>query len=143
MMLSRSNWLLNKPDILGQGFASLLHLYSPDVLVMGGGLSNQFEALRPGIMAGLRRSAMAPFRDTPVVRAALGNNSGWWVLRLWCSVQPSGPVWNSDTRKPPCNTGSPRGANGRPVAFANEASVVMRPMRQPPKRASRVFPSAP
>jgi glucokinase len=63
-------------DILGQGFASLLHLYSPDVLVMGGGLSNQFKALRPGIMAGLRRSAMAPFRDTPVVPAALGNNSG-------------------------------------------------------------------
>jgi glucokinase len=62
--------------ILGQGFASLLHLYSPDVLVMGGGLSNQFDALKPGIEASLKRAAMAPFRDTPVLRAALGDNSG-------------------------------------------------------------------
>lgn len=62
--------------ILGQGFASLLHLYSPDVVVMGGGISNAFDALRPGIIASLRNCAMPSFRDTPVVRAALGNNSG-------------------------------------------------------------------
>ena len=63
-------------EILGQGFASLLHLYSPDVLVMGGGLSQQFDTLSDGIMASLRRSAMPAFRDTPVVCAALGGNSG-------------------------------------------------------------------
>lgn len=63
-------------EILGQGFASLLHLYSPDVLVMGGGLSNQFDVLRDGILASMRQSAMPAFRDTPLVRAALGNNSG-------------------------------------------------------------------
>ncbi len=63
-------------EILGQGFASLLHLYSPDILVMGGGMANQFEVLESGIMASLRACAMPAFRDTPVVRAALGNNSG-------------------------------------------------------------------
>ena len=63
-------------EILGQGFASLLHLYSPDILVMGGGLSNQFDALHGGIVASLCHSAMPAFRDTPVVRAALGSNSG-------------------------------------------------------------------
>ena len=63
-------------QILGQGFASLLHLYSPDILVMGGGLSNQFALLESGITAALHEGAMPAFRDTPVVPAALGNNSG-------------------------------------------------------------------
>ena len=63
-------------EILGQGFASLMHLFSPDILVMGGGLSNQFARLESGIAAALQASAMPPFRDTPVVPAALGNNSG-------------------------------------------------------------------
>ena len=66
----------DEAEILGQGFASLLHLYSPDILVMGGGLSNQFAALESGILASIRQCAMPPFRGTPVVRAALGNNSG-------------------------------------------------------------------
>jgi glucokinase len=63
-------------EILGQGFASLLHLYSPDILVMGGGLSNQFDVLGDGIAASLRAAAMPAFRETPVVRAGLGSNSG-------------------------------------------------------------------
>ena len=63
-------------DILGTGFASLLHLYSPDILVMGGGLSNQFGLLEPWLMQSLRSTAMPAFRDTPVVPAKLGNNSG-------------------------------------------------------------------
>jgi glucokinase len=63
-------------DILGQGFASLMHLYSPDILVIGGGIANQFAILESGIAAAIRASAMPAFRDTPVVPAALGNNSG-------------------------------------------------------------------
>ena len=63
-------------DILGQGFASLMHLYSPDILVMGGGIANQFAVLQSGITAAVRASAMPAFRDTPVLPAALGNNSG-------------------------------------------------------------------
>jgi glucokinase len=63
-------------EILGRGFAALLHLYSPTVLVMGGGLSTQFGALEAGIIETLRVNAMPAFADTPVVPAELGNNSG-------------------------------------------------------------------
>ncbi|TIQ15935.1 ROK family protein, partial [Mesorhizobium sp.] len=36
---------------LGIGFTNLLHLYSPDLIVMGGGLANGFELLAPTIRA--------------------------------------------------------------------------------------------
>ena len=62
--------------LLGQGFASLLHLYSPEILIMGGGLSSQFDVLGPGILESLKASAMPAFRDTPVIKAAFGADSG-------------------------------------------------------------------
>ena len=63
-------------DLLGVGIANLLHLYSPDVVVVGGGLSNGFDLLHSGIVARIKVAAMPPFRDTPVVRAGLGSDSG-------------------------------------------------------------------
>ncbi|TIX54513.1 MAG: ROK family protein, partial [Mesorhizobium sp.] len=36
---------------LGIGFTNLLHLYSPDLIVMGGGLANGFDLLAPTIRA--------------------------------------------------------------------------------------------
>jgi glucokinase len=63
-------------DYLGKGFASLLHLYSPDILIMGGGLSNQYDALHVGIVHAVKAHAMPAFRDIPIVRSALGANSG-------------------------------------------------------------------
>jgi glucokinase len=63
-------------DLLGVGIVNLLHLYSPDVVVVGGGLSNGFDLLHPGIVARIKAAAMPPFRDTPVLRAALGGDSG-------------------------------------------------------------------
>ena len=62
--------------LLGQGFTSLLHLFSPDVLVMGGGLSNEFETLYPVIQRYIATNAMAAFKDVPLVKAKLGGNSG-------------------------------------------------------------------
>lgn len=62
--------------MLGQGFASLLHLFNPDVLVMGGGVSRQFGVLEKGIVASLNDCAMPAFRNTPIVPAALGQDSG-------------------------------------------------------------------
>lgn len=62
--------------ILGMGFASLLHLYSPDVLIMGGGLAHEFAMLAPGIAAQIQLSAMPAFKSVPVVKAKLGGNSG-------------------------------------------------------------------
>jgi len=63
-------------DYLGVGIASLLHLYSPEIVVIGGGVANGFDQLRPGLLARISVAAMPAFRDTPVVRAALGDNSG-------------------------------------------------------------------
>ena len=62
--------------LLGQGFTSLLHLFSPDILVMGGGLSNEFETLSPIIQRYIAANAMAAFKDVPLVKAKLGGNSG-------------------------------------------------------------------
>jgi len=61
--------------ILGAGFTSLLHLFSPEVLVMGGGLSNEFDTLYPGIHHAIQTHAMPAFRDIMVRRAELGGNS--------------------------------------------------------------------
>lgn len=61
---------------LGQGITSIIHLFSPERVVMGGGLSQAFDILEPGIHAEIRSNAMAPFRDVRVVQAELGDNSG-------------------------------------------------------------------
>lgn len=61
---------------LGQGITSVIHIFSPDRVVMGGGVSNAFEQLEPGIHDVIRRDAMPPFRTVPVVKSALGDDSG-------------------------------------------------------------------
>ena len=63
-------------DYLGQGFTGLIQLFSPDLLVMGGGVSNAFDLMSDRIHAVIRRDAMQPFKAVPVVRAALGDNAG-------------------------------------------------------------------
>ncbi|MER9492418.1 ROK family protein [Mesorhizobium sp. M0320] len=61
---------------LGIGFTNLLHLYSPDLIVMGGGLSNGFDLLAPSIRAVIQQRAMPAYRDVPVVQAELGDRAG-------------------------------------------------------------------
>ena len=63
-------------EILGRGFTNLLHLFSPDILVMGGGVSNEFDTLKPGVDAYISRFAMPAFRDVQITKARLGQNSG-------------------------------------------------------------------
>ncbi|NRP21748.1 Glucokinase [Ensifer adhaerens] len=63
-------------EILGRGFTSLIHIFSPEIVVMGGGLSHEFERLQQGIQTYISHWAMPAFRDVQVVRAALGQNSG-------------------------------------------------------------------
>jgi glucokinase len=63
-------------DWLGIGITNLLHLYSPQCVVIGGGISNGFALLEPGIRARIQRNAMAAFRDIPIVVAGLGENAG-------------------------------------------------------------------
>lgn len=61
---------------LGVGITNLLHLYSPDVVVVGGGLSNAFDLLHGGIVEVVQRRAMSAYREVPILRAALGAKAG-------------------------------------------------------------------
>ena len=61
---------------LGLGLTNLLHIYSPDLVVLGGGMSNGLDLMRPFIADEITRRAMIPFRDTPFVRASLQDNAG-------------------------------------------------------------------
>ncbi|MDL2409352.1 ROK family protein [Rhizobium calliandrae] len=61
---------------LGIGFTNLLHLYSPDILVMGGGISHGFDLLQEAMTATIRDRAMPAYRDVPIVPAQLGGHAG-------------------------------------------------------------------
>ena len=61
---------------LGIGFSNLAHLYSPQAIVMGGGVSQAFDLLAPGIRRTLESTALPPFRDVAVLPSALGDNAG-------------------------------------------------------------------
>ncbi len=68
--------IAQEAEFLGQGFTGLIQLFSPEMLIMGGGVSNAFDLMSDRIHAVIRRDAMPPFRDVPVVRAGLGDNAG-------------------------------------------------------------------
>lgn len=61
---------------LGIGFTNLLHLYSPDMIVMGGGISHGYDLLHNPIEATIQERAMPAYRDVPVVPAQLGRHAG-------------------------------------------------------------------
>ncbi len=61
---------------LGAGFTGLIHLYSPERVIMGGGVSQAFDLLEPDIRAVVQRDALPPFKNVPVVRAGLGDDCG-------------------------------------------------------------------
>ena len=62
--------------LLGIGFTNLLHLYSPERIIMGGGLAAGFDLMRDRIAMTIRDRALAPYRSVPVVAAALGAHAG-------------------------------------------------------------------
>ena len=61
---------------LGYAFASLLHLYSPEILIVGGGLSSALDLMMAGIRKQIDRYAMPAFREVQVVPAQLVDNAG-------------------------------------------------------------------
>ena len=61
---------------LGYGFASLLHLYSPERLVIGGGVAQALDLMRNRIHQEIQRLAMPAFRDVQILAAKLGDRSG-------------------------------------------------------------------
>jgi glucokinase len=82
-------------EILGTGFTSLAHVFSPDVIIMGGGLSNQFEALYGGIQNRFQQLAMAAFKNTRIMCAKLGGNSGL-IGAASMVFDPGGGNWSAN-----------------------------------------------
>ncbi|TIU66671.1 MAG: ROK family protein, partial [Mesorhizobium sp.] len=75
-------------------FTNLLHLYSPDLIVMGGGLANGFDLLASTIRATVEQRAMPAYRDVPIVPAQLGDRAGLIgaaSLILW-EGEPGAPL---------------------------------------------------
>jgi glucokinase len=62
--------------LLGLGLTSLLYLFSPERIIVGGGMTNAWDQLEPGVTAYIKDNAMFPFSDVPIVKAGLGGNSG-------------------------------------------------------------------
>jgi glucokinase len=61
---------------LAFGLSHVVHLFHPQVIVLGGGLSKVGELLRAGVEASLRRCVMDAFAPGPMIRlAALGDDA--------------------------------------------------------------------
>ena len=64
-------------DYLGTGFSSLVNVFNPEVLVIGGGVAEAGDEFIARVERAIRGKAMKPvLRDLQVVRAQLGNDAG-------------------------------------------------------------------
>ena len=61
---------------LAIGLVNLIHIYSPDLVVLGGGVTNGLDLMRPFLQSQITLRAMPPFRDVPFVQAQLMDNAG-------------------------------------------------------------------
>ena len=61
---------------LAIGMVNLAHIYSPQIIILGGGVMAGLDQMRPVIAQEFAARAMSPFRDIPFVRAALLDNAG-------------------------------------------------------------------
>lgn len=72
-----SNMLIEEiAHLLGIGFVNLLHLYSPERLIVGGGLGAAMDLMQGEIGRTVRERALVAYRDVPIVPAALGGRAG-------------------------------------------------------------------
>jgi len=61
---------------LGIGITNLLHLFSPDLVVIGGGVARALPLMRSEITTTVAQRAMPPYRDVAIVAATLGPKAG-------------------------------------------------------------------
>lgn len=63
---------------IGQGIATLLHLFNPGIVILGGGVTQLGDLLFEPVRARVRELAMSPvyWENTPIVQAALGDDVG-------------------------------------------------------------------
>jgi glucokinase len=63
-------------SLLGVGFANLQHVYAPDLLVVGGGVSDLLDLMRSPLEAVVRERLLPGFRPAEIRVAALGDGAG-------------------------------------------------------------------
>jgi len=62
---------------LGVGLANVMHLFDPDIIIIGGGVANAWNLLMPAIQRALRERAMEVYtRRTCIVHSELGDDAG-------------------------------------------------------------------
>jgi glucokinase len=62
--------------VIGLGFVNVFHLFDPAMIVVGGSVSLMGDMLFDPIRATVQQFVMPPYRGRPIVRAALGDDSG-------------------------------------------------------------------
>lgn len=67
--------LARHADRLARGLAVIINILDPDIIVLGGGLSNMVH-LYEAVPAAMKRYVFSDFVDTPMVRAKHGDSSG-------------------------------------------------------------------
>jgi glucokinase len=63
-------------ELIGIGLANLLHLFSPEVIALGGGVMKSADRLLPAIHRMIAEYAMSPYQDARIELATLGDRTG-------------------------------------------------------------------
>ena len=102
-------------DRLARGLAQVVNLLDPDVIVLGGGLSNM-DHLYTALPALVTRSVFSDFVQTPIVRNKHGDSSG---------VRGAAWLWPADVRRCPRSAATvwPRSMRSR-CAACDSARIV-------------------
>jgi glucokinase len=61
---------------LGIGITNLIHIFSPECVILGGGVAEIFDQLIDTITQTIGQRAMPPFREVPILPAQLGKDAG-------------------------------------------------------------------
>ena len=62
---------------IGAGMVSAIHIFDPELIIVGGGMSGSFDPLRPGVEEYIRGNAMGHFSSNLKIEVSnLGDDGG-------------------------------------------------------------------
>lgn len=70
------NLVNREAEYLACGFVNLIHLFSPEAIVVGGGVGRRLSDMAAAITTHVTQRALPPYRGIPILEAALGDMSG-------------------------------------------------------------------
>ena len=89
-VLSASEQFLKEQDVRPQGLAGLVHIFNPQLILIGGGVSAQQELLIEPIARKVRASIMPAFAEGLEIRAAQLHNDAGMVGAVYYFRQSRG-----------------------------------------------------